>query len=196
MRWMLVLCVPCLLFCNSCMMPDRAKQVAANEVYLKKEGLTALEAGHAAPDLGGAVDAATGEPAVLAALLDGHQLGIVLLFIPALDTPNSLHHLRELDKRRADLEAKGIGVAGVCPGNAEAVKVWAARHSLLLPLIADPVGQAAEAYGCLAAGASYPQRTTVGITAEKGIVLYYRGMAPVADIDKAFGLKDAKAESN
>jgi peroxiredoxin len=194
MRWLVFVCVPCLLLCTGCMMPDHAKQVAGNELRLKQAGISALEPGQTAPELANTLDARTGASVTLASLLEGHRLGIVLLFIPALDTPNSLHHLHAWAKRLPELESKGLGFCAVFPGSAEAVKGWGAAEGVELQLLADPDGATAHAYGCLATGESFPQRTTVGVTAERGITLFFRGSATMKEVDQAFGLKPPPAK--
>lgn len=176
--------------CSGCMMPNREAQIAANEVYLQQEGLAALAPGNAAPPLTGLTDSA-GAPVELASLLEQHPKGVLLLFFPALDTPNSDSNLLDWDKHRAALEAKQLGLYAVCPSDAATAAAHAGKLGIQLPLLADPQGTVARAYGCLAPEGKYPQRTTVGIGAQSGIVYFHRGSLELPAVEKAFGLTPA-----
>jgi peroxiredoxin Q/BCP len=179
------------LVCTGCMMPNHEAQLAANEEILKKEGIVALQLGDAAPPLSGVVDSA-GQPVALNVLLDKHQRGVLLFFFPALDTPNSNANLLDWDKRRAALEAEGLGAYAVCPSDAAAAAALGGKLGLSLPLLADPTGAAARAYGCLPAQGQYPQRTTVGLGHQGAVEYFHRGSLDQAAVEKAFGLVPAK----
>jgi peroxiredoxin Q/BCP len=178
--------------CTGCMMPNHDQQIQANEAYLKREGIVALKVGDSAPPLTGATDG-SGEAAQLPAMLAAHKTGVLLFFFPAVDTPNSNLNLQDWDKRRAALEAEGLGIYAVCPASAAGAASYAQELGITLPLLADPEGTVAQAYGCLPPGGQYPQRTTVGIGPAGDITFYHRGTQDQAAVLKGFGLaKPAK----
>ena len=178
------------------MMPNHEQQIAENEAQLKKEGIQALSIGALAPPLTGATDAA-GAPVVLADLLAQHKTGVVLFFFPALDTPNSNGNLADLDRRRSALEAQGLGVYAVCPAAPAAATAYFQQLGISLPLLADPSGTLAQAYGCLASGGQFPQRTVAVVGDKAGIVYFHRGpldQPAQAAMEKALGLTTAPSK--
>lgn len=180
-------CTCVLSAATGCNMPTHEQQAAANEIYLQQEGLAALQAGSAAPSLAGALDDA-GQPVDLDALLAGSERGAVLFFFPALDVPNSLRNLRDLQKRSGKLAEQGIVAAGVVPADPARASEWASRNGLTLPLLADPRGDVARAWGCLGPAGSLPQRTTIGVKRDGSVAFFYRGSAPEQEIKRAFEL--------
>jgi peroxiredoxin Q/BCP len=185
---LLVICLTSLLLGGaSCSMPTHEQQAAANEVYLHKEGIVALQPGAAAPELSGAT-LATGEAVELQQLAQQHPGGLILFAFPALDAPNSLRNLRDWEKRSQRLAEHSIGVYGLAPAPAETVMQWQAARGIRLPLLADPSGSTARAWGCLGPEASLPQRTTIGVGPEGSVVFFYRGSAPDQTVNSAFRL--------
>jgi len=180
--------------CSGCMMPNHDAQISANEAYLKQEGITALPLLSTAPQLTGVTDS-TGQPVSLSALLDRHKTGVLLFFFPALDTPNSSANLLDWDKRQAALTAEGLGAYAICLADAAAAAKYSQELGITLPLLADPQGTAAAAYGCLPSGGQFPQRTTIGLSPQGGVVYYHRGtldQPAVTAVEKAYGITPVK----
>jgi peroxiredoxin Q/BCP len=180
-----------LVLAAGCLPTNHEAQVSANETYLLREGIAALKPGDPAPALDALVDAA-GQPVHLATLLDQHKTGVLLFFFPAPDTPNSSTNLIDWDKHQTALSQKNLGAYAVCPTDAATAAQYAAKLGLTLPLLADPTGSVATAYGCLSSGGQYPQRTTVGVGPQSSIIYYHRGALDEPAVEKAFGLTPAK----
>ena len=158
---------------SGCMMPDREKQVAANEEKLIKDGIIALAVGDTAPQI-----------SLLNTSGDEYELGsasgqgaMMLFFIPALGTPNSTKQIKSLEKVSAELSDQGYSTAVIIPAAAADVAAFAQKSSLTITLLADPDLAAAKVYGCAGDESQYPQRTQIGIDAEGKIAFYERGFA-------------------
>jgi peroxiredoxin Q/BCP len=114
---------------------------------------------------------------------------VLLFFYPANDTPNSAKHLADLAKMGDKLAAHGISAYGVNPGSAEAHQQFARSYGIELPLVLDEGGRICQAYGCLLAGGTYPQRTTVGVATDGTVAFYQRGVMLLPAILKGFGVE-------
>lgn len=175
-----------LLLVSGCMMPDRDKQVAANEAKLAEEGYSQLEPGSAAPPV--EIRAVDGTTIVSP---DEPPAGPVLLFfITAPDTPNCAREVHQLERAAAELSAAGIQTAIVIPAGAERAAAYQAEHSPSLMMVADPDLAVAIPYGCAVDGVDYLQRTQIGISPDGTIAFFERGfpLNSAKQVLEAFGL--------
>jgi peroxiredoxin len=174
---------------TGCTMPTPEEQVAANEQYLKQEGITALAVGDPLPDLSALrLEQQSGETVTFASLVAKHPAGVLIFLFPALETPNSQRNLLDWERRSSKLASQGLGVVAIAPGDLAAAQTWASSIGFRQPLLADPSGAAARALGCLSPTGSFPQRTTIGLTPDGKIALFWRGQADDKKVASAFGL--------
>ncbi len=103
------------------------------------------------------------------------QQPLVLIFFPAINTPNSAKQLIAFGKEAANLEKKGLHVYGINPAPLAQLEDFAARYEISVPLLSDADGSISVAYGCMAEGGRFPQRTAVGIGADGKISFFRRG---------------------
>jgi peroxiredoxin len=179
-----------LLLTSGCMMPDRDKQVAANEAKLAEEGYLQLEPGSEAP----AVEIrAIGGTAIVSP--DEPPAGPVLLFfITAPDTPNCAREVHQLERAAAELSAAGIRTAIVIPTGVEQAASYQAEHGPSLMAVADPELDVSIPYGCAVEDVDYLQRTQVGIAADGTIAFFERGffLNSAKQVLEAFGLASSE----
>lgn len=167
-------------------MPSREEQVRVNEEHLAKEGIVALTVGNPAPQLTTLAD--DQGPVSINELLAKHERGILLFVLPALSTPNTNRNLSELKQRSVKLQASGVGVYGLAVASASDCAAYAQNLELGFPILADPSSEVAVSLACMKSGGSFPQRTTIGIDPSGKLVLFHRGLAAQATVDKSFGL--------
>jgi peroxiredoxin Q/BCP len=109
-----------------------------------------------------------GEPRRLSELIKSGP--VVLFFYPAADTPGCTKqacHFRNLD---AEFTALGAQRVGISRDSVDSQKAFAEKYRLGYPLLADPKGEVAEAYGVKRGllGALAPvKRTTFVIGADQ-----------------------------
>jgi peroxiredoxin len=157
-------------------------------------GQTPEEQSPAAPEGGpGAGKPVEGSPSPSSGL-DSAQLGgyTALFFFPAPDTPNSTKQLLAYTRDKGKLEAAGISLYGLAVRSLPELESYAAKEKIGVSLLADPKGEAAQAYACLPEGGSFSQRTTVLIDAQGKILLWHRGMVAADGLIKA--ITPGKAE--
>jgi peroxiredoxin len=113
-------------------------------------------------------------------MLDGGKYA-VLFFYPVNDTPNTAKHIMALAKATPALAVQKVSVYAVNPGAPAEGLAFLKRYNVSLPLLDDPGHAIARQFGCALGGASYPQRTLVGIGPDGKILMYYRGFFPGPD---------------
>ena len=171
----LLLCLA-LPFLSGCMMPDKERQAAENELKLEQEGIARLEPGAMAPAF--FAEGSDGQSYDSRSALG--QGPLILLFIPSIDSPNSISNVAELAEVKARLEKKGVMATAWALSSAEASEIGAiaAREKLTAPLLVDPGNSIASQYGAALPGARFAQRTLVAIGEDGSVVFYKRGFYP------------------
>lgn len=81
--------------------------------------------------------------------LPGKGQRVVLHFHPQDDTPECLDVLRRFDALLPDLERAGVGLLAVGVAAPAATAAYRSQHGLTLPMLCDPTGRTARAYGAL-----------------------------------------------
>lgn len=99
----------------------------------------------------------------------------LLLFFPAVDTPNSAKEFIEFGKASSSLEAKGVTAYGITRASLADLETFSSKYGIKVPLLSDADGSICISYGCLAEGGEYPQRTAVGIAPDGKLAFYHRG---------------------
>jgi peroxiredoxin Q/BCP len=100
-----------------------------------------------------AIAPGTTVPPVAATRQDGERVTVslasptVLAFLPAPDPEGEVRELLGFDDALADFRAAGVAVYGLSPADPERHAAVADAHDCSLPLLADPEGNVAEAYG-------------------------------------------------
>lgn len=85
-----------------------------------------------------------GKPVPLRSFLGRY---VVLYFYPKAGTPGCTREAQAFQERLEALRGLGAEVVGVSPDGPEALARFAAKHGLTFPLLSDPEGKLAEAYG-------------------------------------------------
>lgn len=163
-----------LLVSTGCMMANPKEQRAKNELRLIDEGIVALKAGAAAPPF---IAAAT-DGSELVVPPDAGSDRILLFFYPADNMPNTTRELLTLGKIAQELADSNIDVYALARGTQQEHATYAEKFGITIPLLADPDGAMAVAYGCAPVDGTYLQRTFVGINADGVIAFYERGFDP------------------
>jgi len=179
-----------LLLVSGCMMPDRDKQVAANEAKLAEEGYLQLEPGSAAP----AVEVSSIDGTTIVGPGEPPAGPVLLFFITAPDTPNCAREVHQLERAAAELSAAGVQTAIVVPAGLEQTAAYHAEHGPSLLAVADPELAVSIPYGCAVEGVDYLQRTQVGIAADGTVAFFERGfpLSTVKQVLEAFGIAPAE----
>lgn len=81
---------------------------------------------------------------------------LVLYFYPKDNTPGCTKEACSFRDHHADVEAAGAEIVGVSMDGAESHRKFAADHRLNFPLISDPDGSIAKAYGLVRLGGWIP----------------------------------------
>jgi peroxiredoxin Q/BCP len=103
--------------------------------------------GEAAPDFRGMTSGG-----VEVGLADYRGRTLVLYFYPKDFTPGCTAQARALRDSDAAIRAKGAAILGVSTQDADSHRRFVARHNLPFPLLADPGGVIARAYGVMGGG--------------------------------------------
>ncbi|MCC7478837.1 redoxin domain-containing protein [bacterium] len=106
----------------------------------------------------------------------GLENPVVLLFFPAVHTPNSAKQLVSFGKEAERLKSLGLQVFGVNTASVSELEKFAVEYGITVPLLSDPDASISVAYGCLAEGGRFPQRTAVGIATDGSISFFKRGL--------------------
>ena len=156
-----------------------------------------------------AAELQVGDPAPPLGLMDQHgkthsisDYGgkwLVLYFYPKDDTPGCT---TEACKFRDDifvLQRMGVAVLGVSTDDVESHKAFAAKYHLPFPLLSDPKGQTAEAYGSLAGigPIKFAKRHSFIIDPQGRIARIYRSVNAKRHSDEVIAdLKSLGADAN
>lgn len=77
---------------------------------------------------------------------------LVLYFYPKDDTPGCTRQACSLRDHDAEIKARGAAIVGVSTQDQVTHRHFAERHRLNFPLLADPDGEVARAYGAIGGG--------------------------------------------
>lgn len=77
---------------------------------------------------------------------------LVLYFYPKDDTPGCTRQACSLRDHNAGIKAKGAAILGVSTQDQASHQKFTAKYDLNFPLLADPGGQVARAYGAMGGG--------------------------------------------
>lgn len=96
-------------------------------------------------------------------LSDTYAKGVTLVyFYPKADTPGCTAQACSLRDSFTSLQEEGLQIVGVSKDKPEAQKKFQTKHNLPFPLIADPEGKVAEAFGV---------PTTLGFTSRQSFLI-------------------------
>ena len=126
---------------------------------------TQLKPGDPAPAF--SVTTAEGSTSSLAELRGKGNL--VLFFYVMDNTPGCTRQARAFRDAASEFEGRNTAVVGVSTNGAESHARFAANNELAFPLVADPGGEIAKAYGVLKENGKSAERTTFLID-KKGVV--------------------------
>ncbi len=94
------------------------------------------------------------------AVLCQHQKYTLLYFYPKDDTPGCTKEACGFRDRMADLQKIKVEVVGVSFDSAASHQKFIAKYKLNFPLLADPDGKIADAYGVRAVGRNAARRVS------------------------------------
>jgi peroxiredoxin len=152
---------------------------------------TAVAPDSAAP----AAQSVPAEPAATTPAADSEGGLTVLLFFPAPNTPNSAKQLVQFSKKQALWDEHNVHVYAISSAPLEQLEAFARDYAISIPILSDPGGAISAAYGCMAPGGKYPQRTAVGLDSSSKVVFFQRGQVMPPLVLEKFGL-GAKPESS
>jgi thioredoxin-dependent peroxiredoxin len=116
---------------------------------------------------------------------------VVLLFYPGDDTPVCTRQFCSYRDRAEDLEALDAVVVGISSQDVDSHDAFRASHGLTVPLLADPGGRVAKAYGAHAPVVG--TRRAVVIVDEEGVVGHRHDHVLGLDFQTVDELRDALA---
>lgn len=121
-------------------------------------------------------------PTVEALDQDGEHVSLefseptVLYFYPRDDTPGCTTEAQQFDMELETYKEAGVAVYGVSTDSVDSHCDFAEKYDLGFPLLADPDGDVAEAFGLDVSGGTAPRTTFVLVDGEVRAV--YRGVKP------------------
>jgi peroxiredoxin Q/BCP len=95
-----------------------------------------------------------------------HKGPVLLYFYPKDNTPGCTRQACGLRDQMADLQKTGVTVVGVSFDSAESHQKFIADHQLNFPLLSDPEGKIADAYGVRIPGQKMARRVSFLISAD------------------------------
>jgi peroxiredoxin Q/BCP len=108
---------------------------------------------------------------------------VILVFYPGDNTPVCTAQLCAFRDDWRDLQTLDAVVYGINPASVEKHQRFANRHSFPFPLLSDPGGRIAAAYGCRGLF-GWPRRAVYVVDRQGRVVYAQRGNPSVAEIKK------------
>jgi peroxiredoxin len=151
-----------------------------------------IEVGQTAPDF--KLKGRGGQPVTLSEYRGTNP--VVLVFFPLAFSPICSHQLPDIEKRYAELQARGAAVFGISVDSHYANTEFAQKLKLSFPLLSDFDRSASRAYGVLMEDAGYSGRATFvvdrnGVIAHKDHATSPGDMAQVPSVDGVLRALDA-----
>ncbi|MHB8492056.1 MAG: peroxiredoxin [Solirubrobacteraceae bacterium] len=117
---------------------------------------------------------------------------VVLLFYPGDDTPVCTRQFCSYRDRAVDLEGLGATLVGISAQDVSSHEAFTAKHGLNVPLLADPDGAVARAYGAF--GRPFGTRRAVVVIDQEGVVRHRHDHLLGLDFQSVDELRDALAQ--
>ena len=147
---------------------------------------TVIPVGESAPDF--TATASDGTTVQLSAL---RGRWVVLIFYPGDNTPVCTAQLCSFRDNWEELKAADAVVYGINPASKEKHRQFAARQEFPFPLLADPGGRIAAAYGCRGLF-GFIRRTVYILDRQGNVAWVQRGQpAPASILDFLHSMQDA-----
>lgn len=102
---------------------------------------------------------------------------VVLFFYPHDDTPGCTRQAKEFSRLLPEFHKIGAQVYGISTQTAESHQAFKKKHTLTVPLLVDPEGQWAAAFG-VKRFAGMCSRDVVVINPEGKVALFRQGVSP------------------